>query len=67
MLVIEKQLSPCSRDMAFTGDRFVGVVNFTSMLIEDNVLQHCNRSIQLPIQLQPVQGQSMLRFEMPLV
>jgi hypothetical protein len=43
MLVTEKQLSPCSRDMAFTGDRFVGVVNFTSMLIEDNVLQHCSR------------------------
>jgi len=24
--------------MTFTGDRFVGVVNFTSMLIEHNVL-----------------------------
>jgi hypothetical protein len=32
----------------FTGDRFVGVVDFTSMLIEDDVLQHCNRNIQIP-------------------
>jgi hypothetical protein len=25
----------------FTGDRFIGVVNLTSMLIKHNVLQHC--------------------------
>jgi hypothetical protein len=25
----------------FTGDRFIGVVNLSSMLIKHNVLQHC--------------------------
>jgi hypothetical protein len=33
----------------FTGDRFIGVVNFTSVLVEDDVLQHCDRNINIQL------------------
>jgi hypothetical protein len=42
-----------TRDATFTGDRVVGVVDFTSMLIKDHVLQHWSRNIQFSYPIQP--------------
>jgi hypothetical protein len=48
--LVTKKMVVCQSVLwMFTGDRFIGVVNFTSVLVEDDVLQHCDRNINIQL------------------
>jgi hypothetical protein len=54
---------PCSRDATFTGDRVIGVVDFTSMLIKDHVLQHWSTNIEFSYPIQPAKERKKPKVE----